>query len=389
MTRKVSDLSILALVLAFLTLIVWLPFFLRIHSFLSLDFSNGFATIYRNFDGLEYLIISKTFYDPALLAKLPQTQQPIYYASHFPLYPILIALFSPILGYLKSMLFVSLSFTLLSVWSFYLFVKDFRLTNHPVWLSIVFLILPARWLIVHSVPTPEPIFITFLIAAIYFFMKFEETEKKYFIWYSAVMGVLTQLTRPPGILLFISVVIYIHWKIIAEQKKFGLALAIKRHLRYYPYVLIPLTLLGVFYLYGQTLGDFFAYFHSGDNIHLTFPPFQVFNKNQYWVGEVWLEDIIYIFLLGFLGGLYLIRKKLYPLAFFVLTYLAASTLVAHRDISRYILPVAPFVIIAFEKVLVSREAKIVLIIISLGVYLYAQNFIINNTAPFPNLELFK
>ena len=141
-------------------------------------------------------------------------------------------------------------------------------------------------------------------------------------------------------------------------------------------------------LVNQTYGDFWAYFHSGDNIHLTFPPFQVFNKHQFWVGDIWLEDIIYIFILGFLGGITLLKQKLHLLAFFVLTYLAAASLVAHRDISRYLLPVAPFILIAFEKVLTSREFKIILPILLLAIYLYAQNFLLTNIAPIPNLPLF-
>ncbi len=153
-------------------------------------------------------------------------------------------------------------------------------------------------------------------------------------------------------------------------------------------MLIPLTLLAVFMLYSFTYQDFWAYFHSGDNIHLSFPPFQVFNINQFWVGDIWLEDIIYVFILGFLGGLLLIKQKLYPIAFFVLVYLGASCFVAHRDISRYILPIFPFCLIAFEKILVSKEFKIILVILSLAIYLYAQNFLLSNTAPFPNPQIF-
>ena len=109
---------------------------------------------------------------------------------------------------------------------------------------------------------------------------------------------------------------------------------------------------------------------------------------QYWVGDIWLEDIVYIFMLGLLGGLLLLKQGLYPLAFFVLTFLTASMFIAHRDISRYTLPVIPFILIAFEKILVSKEFKIVLIILSLVFYLYSQNYIINNVAPVPNLSYF-
>lgn len=389
MDKTIKDYLKLALITALLSFLIWLPFLLKLPNFYGLNFSEGFNAIYRNFDGIEYVTVAKTLYHPEALAVLPQTQSPFYYASHFPLYPLLIATGSVVLGYLKSMIFVTLLFTILSVWAFYKLLTAFKLSDHPFLLSVIFLILPARWLIVHSVGSPEPIFIFFTIEALYFFLKFEDSGKTPLIWYSAIFASFAQLTRSPGILLFIALMVFIHWKLLLEKKTLGFKKAFLNHLRYWPYVLVPISLLIIFAIYAQSLGDFWAYFHSGDNIHLTFPPFQVFNKAQFWVGDIWLEDVVYIFILGFLGGLMLFRKKVtHPLAFFVLTYLAASTLVVHRDISRYTLPIMPFVLIAFEKVLTSKEFKIVLIILVLGIYLYSQNFLIHNIAPIPNLGVF-
>ncbi len=376
MNRQLKDLGLLALLVAVITSLIWLPHLLRLPDFWGLSFKDGFATIYRNFDGLEYVIIAKSFYNPVIISSLPQSLPANYFASHFPGYSILIALMAPFLGFLKSMLFVSLISTMLSVWAFYFLVRDFKLSANPLLLSFLFLLLPARWLIVHSIGSSEPTFMFFIITALYFFMKFEETHKFSNLYLAGVFGLLAQITRPPGILLFISFVLFAFIKGAGNR------------LKYLPLILIPIGLFGVFYLFGQTYGDFWAYFKSGDNIHITFPPFAVFNKYQFWVGDIWLEDIVYIFILGFLGGVTLWKKKLYPLAFFVLTYLGASVFVAHRDISRYLLPVAPFIIIAFEKVLTSKEFRIILPIILLAIYLYAQNFILANTAPIPNLNLF-
>lgn len=367
---------------------IWLPFYLRIPNFLGLDFSQGLAAIYRNFDGLEYVVIAKSWYYPNIISNLPQSLPANYYAAHFPGYALLMTPFAPFIGFLKSMLFISLLFTILSSIAFYFLIKDFKLTNHPLFLSIIFLILPARWLIVHSVGSAEPIFIFFTISALYFFMKYEDVKKYQFIIFAGLFGMFAQLTRPPGILLFITLLAYIFWKTIKNSEQNLFTKIYQAKISYFPLMLIPAALLLVFYYYSIAYQDFFAYFHSGDNIHLTFPPYQVFNINQFWVGNIWLEDIIYIFALGFLGGLMLFKQKLYPLAFFVLTYLAASTLVAHRDISRYILPVFPFVLIAFEKVLTSKEFKIVLAIVALAIYLYSQNFLIQNTAPIPNPQIF-
>lgn len=388
MAKSARDCILLAFFTLIITIAVWLPHFFALPNLWGLNFQSGFNTIYRNFDGLEYVMIAKTFYNPDSIALLRQSLPANYFASHFPGYAVLIAIFAPILGYLKSMLFVSLLSTILAALAFYFLIKDFKLSSHPLFLSFIFLILPARWLIVHSVGSSEPTFILFIIVAVYFFLKFEDSKKIPNILLAGFFGLLAQITRPPGILLFLALTLYIHYKLYLQSKLTGFKKAWLDHLKYFPLLLIPLGLLGVFYLYSQTYGDFFAYFKSGDNIHLTFPPFQVFNKFQYWVGDIWLEDIVYIFLLGFLGGVTLLKQKLFPLAFFVLTYLTASTLIAHRDISRYLLPISPFILIAFEKILVSREFKIILPIILLAIYLYAQNFILANTAPIPNLEMF-
>lgn len=389
MSKVTRDLLVIALFTLVTTFLIWLPHILGLQNLLGLNFSNGFATIYRNFDGLEYVVIAKSFYDPAIIANFPLVSQGAnYYASHFPGFALLILLFSPLLGFLKSMLLVSLLSTIAASFAFYFLVKDFKLSDKPLILTLVFLILPARWLIVRSVGSAEPLFILFTILAIYFFMKYEVIKKYQFLIISAIAAILAQITRPPGILLFIALAFYIHYQMFVKMKTQGFLKAFLSHLKFLPFILVPASLLGIFYLYAQNYGDFFAYFHSGDNIHLNFPPFQSLNKNQFWVGQIWLEDIIYIFTLEFLAGFLLIKRKLYAMAFFVFTYTIASTLVAHRDISRYTLPVAPFAIIAFEKVLISKEFRIVLIIMALAIYLYSQNFILENTAPVENLSIF-
>lgn len=385
--NTLKDVFIISFTTLILTLLIWLPHFLKIN-FYGLNFSNGFDTIYRNFDGLNYVVIAKTFYNPDLISNYPTLLPSNYFAAHFPGYPLLMLLFAPLLGFLKSMLLVSLLFTVLSAVAFYFLVRDFKLSNNPLFLSLVFLTLPARWLIVHSVGSAEPVFIFFVIASLYFFMRFEQLNFKRDIFLAALFGMFSQITRPPGILLFIALSLYILWKIYKERNVDIVSRFIKSVQTYCSLLLIPIGLFLVFFWYSISYGDFFAYFNSGDNIHLNFPPYQVFNINQYWVGSIWLEDIIYIFLFGFLGTIYLFKQKLYPLAFFVLTYLMASILVAHRDISRYTLPIFPFLLIAFEKVLISKEFKIVLVIVSLAIYLYAQNFLIANTAPVPNLNIF-
>lgn len=370
-----------------ITFLVWLPHIFAFSDFFNLNFSEGMNTIYRNFDGLEYVIIAKTYYFPEVLKEIPQSLRHEYYAAHFPGFSLAMLIFAPFIGFLKSMLLVSVFFTAASAVAFYFLVRDFNLTKNPLLLSVVFLILPARWLIVHSVGSSEPMFIFFVLTSIYFFMKYEIVKSWKFIYLAGLMGMFAQLTRPPGILLIGAYGLYLLYKLIKHKGNYFFNFG-KTVLDYHPLILIPIMLLGIFYWFQISFNDFFAYFHSGDNIHLTFPPFQVFDKNQAWVGEIWLEDVIYIFILGYLGVVYLFKQKLLPIAFFALIYLLATSFVAHRDISRYALPVYPFLLIAFEKVLTSKEFRIVLLIVGLAVYLYAQNFLLYNVGQYPNIEAF-
>ena len=388
MNRTLRDLTIIILATLGLTLAVWIPHIFRLN-FYGLNFSEGFNTIYRNFDGINYIVISKSLYSQRIIETLPQQLAHTYYAAHFPFYSILILIFAPLLGFLKSMLFVSVISTVGAAIAFYYLVRDFKLTSQPLWMSLVFLVLPARWLIVHSVGSAEPTFIAFTVLAIYFFMKFEERRNYLDITLAGMFGLLAQWTRPPGILLFVAFGIYFIWKSYNKNIAKWIGKTVQTSLEHFPLILIPAGLISIFFLYQVTYNDFFAYFNSGDNIHLVFPPFQVFNINQFWVGDIWLEDVVYVYMFGLLGGIMLLKnEKTRVLGIYTLTYVGASMFVAHRDISRYTLPVFPFVLIAFEKLLVSKEIKIVLGILLLGIYLYAQNFLIQNTAPFPQVELF-
>ena len=152
----------------------------------------------------------------------------------------------------------------------------------------------------------------------------------------------------------------------------------------YPILLIPLSLLIVFVFYKIVQGDFWAYFHSGDNIHLEFPPFQIFNYSAPWVGTFWLEEIIFIYTIGALGVYRLFQKKEFELASFAGVFYLLILFVAHRDLIRYFLPVVPFLFVAFSDVLIKKEFKIALGIIIIPIYLYSLAFISQNVMPIAN-----
>jgi len=366
------------------TFLVWLPFFLRLTSFWKIPLAGeGMATVMKNFDGLYYVVVAKSFYRPEIIENLFSFPLPgIYYTAHFPLYPLFIRFFSHTFGYLWGMLSVTLVSSVLAAAAFYFFLKEFKYSKQAFWLTLVFLFLPARWLVVRSVGSPEPLFILFILTSFYFFKK-----KNY--WLAGIFGALTQLTKPPGILLFAGYSAFLLFENWAElRKNLGVSL-INLFKKTYPLLLIPLSLLGLFVFYHFVYGDFWAYFHSGENIHPIFwPPFQVFNLSTRWVGTFWLEDIIYTFLLGVLGVVLLFKQKRFDLAFFSAVFLVATFFVAHRDLSRYILPIVPFLLIAFEPFLIKKEFKIAFWIIIIPIFLYTINFIAGNTSPLADWKPF-
>jgi len=358
------------------TFLIWLPFFLRLETFWTIPLpQNGMATIVANYDGPLYLVIAKTFYNKALITANYAFSLPVeYYAAHLPLFPLLIAIFSSIFGYPYAMLGITLASSILALYFFQKLALQFvKKKEDALWLTFVFSILPARWLIVRSVGSAEPLFVAAIIASIYFFR-----EKKY--WYAGIWGAVAQLIKSPGILLFIAyafAIIAPHINKLATtgSEKWAKILNLKK---VYPLALIPISLLGIFVYYQFAFGDFWAYFNSGDNIHLFFPPFQIFNYSAPWVGTFWLEEIIFVYLIGLMGLIKLFKQKTGALAWFAGIFFASILFVSHRDIIRYSLPIIPFLIIAFSKTIVKKEFKIVMVVLAIPIYLFSLAYISQN-----------
>ncbi len=324
--------------------------------------------IYKNFDGPLYIVPAKTFYHPKAISnlKIELPLPEIYFAAHLPFYPFLIRFFSPIFGYLKSMIFVNLLATVFLTYFFYFFLKKFKITKHPLILSIILLFTP-KFLVVRSIGAPESLFILFILLSLFFF-----EQKKFFL--SGLFGGLATMTKSPGILLFFAYTFSIienYWKIK------------KINWRWLGILLIPLGLLAVFILYWYQYGDFFAYFHSGDNLHL-YGPFSVFNFRANWIGTAWLEDIVLYFFLYGLTVIYLFRSSYRSFFYYSLIFFLAIISVQHRDIPRYSLPLWPMALIAFEKFFIEKRFLIVFIFLLPAIYLFAWNFIIYNIMPLSN-----
>lgn len=342
------------------TVIVWLPFLMRTNRSSMLD-------VYKQYDGPLYIIPAKTFYNPQLNedinrdSSLPQS--PLYFAAHLPLYPILIAVFAPLMGYLKSMIFVNVLCTILLSWIFYFMVKKLHLSKNPLLLTAILLFLP-RFLVVRTTGAPESLFMVCIIASLYFF----ETERYFF---AGILGALSVATKVPGILLFVAYgLVFVEKYIQTKKIKPG----------WWWIFLIPLALVCVFVLYQVQLGDFYAFFHTGGIVPTPYP-FSVFNAGAKWVGTAWLEDILFYFFLYGIAVYQLKNSKHRSFYYFTLVFLFASICIQHRDISRYTLPLWPMAIIAFESFFTSKRFVIVGSILLIAIYLYAWNFLNFNAMP--------
>lgn len=377
------------------TLAIWSPFALNLPEVWKIPLpQQSMVTIVSNYDGPLYIVVAKTLYNLSEISQNYSFSLPVeYYAAHFPLYPLLIRLvalitglfgqLSSFAGYPYAMLVVTLFSSLLALTYFNKFIRQYTTKQNALWITMVFSVFPARWLVVRSVGSPEPLFIGAIIASVYYFQ-----NRKY--WLAGIWGAVAQLTKSPGILLFAA---YFMTLFAQSFKQVSLGKGQKlEHLvnwRAYPILLIPLSLVGLFYFYGQSFGTFFAYFNSGDNIHLFFPPFQIFNYSAPWVGTFWLEEIIFIYLLGALGITKLVelyrtaspqeREKNAVVMWFTLLFFGTILFVSHRDVMRYSLPIVPFLYAGWAKVLNSQEFKIAFLVIIIPIFLYSLAFISQNT----------
>ena len=380
MMKKIQRLLLLVAISLIPTFFVWLPFFARLKSLWGIPLPQvGMATIVSNYDGPIYLVIAKSLYNPDIIGASFQFPLPLeYYAAHFPLFPFLIRLFSIFLGFPYSMLFITVAASCLATYFFYKFIRQYQNEGNSLFLALVFSLFPARWLIVKSVGSAEPLFMAGLLASIYYFQ-----NKKYLL--AGIWGALAQLAKPPGILLFVAYILAIFAPVIKNAittNKNILKLAeIKK---YWPILFIPLALVLVFSLFGLQFKNFWAYFNSGDNIHLMFPPFSIFNYSAPWVGTFWLEEVVFIYLLGILGVLKLIKEKDHVVSWFAGIFILSILFVAHRDIVRYALPAVPFIIKAYSNTLITKEFKIAFTIIIIPIFLFSLAYISQNTMPISN-----
>lgn len=343
----------------------WAPFMFRLANVGGIQFgASGMATIVQNFDGLNFLVVAKSLYDPRVIEQINTRfltgNEPIYFAAHYPLLPLVIHLLSFLIPPPQALLVTIVLSNLLLAAALYLFFASIKQSKEiaPL-LAMIALFWPARMLSARAVSSNEPLFIALVLTSLVLARHGRD-------WLAAILGALAVLTRSPGILLFLAYV---------------LSLA-KTPRRLLPYLLMPGALLALFGFYGWRYGSPLAYFQSGDNLHLSLLPFQIFSNRESWITGIWREDFVYMYL--FYGiGIYLISPMLKLVKNFGYVYALVLLFVSHQDLARYALPLAPMALVGYAPILsrLGRKHYLLLALLLIPIFLLGWQFVLGNVQP--------
>lgn len=296
-------------------------------------FLEDMTTVYRFWDGPNYLTIARTLYDVRpenpLLAYV---YEPRYFLVHLPVYPLLVRALS-IAGYQQALLLVSLLATCAATVLFYRLCRDVWKVASPGFLTLVFLFLPPRWLLYRSTGSTEAVYMAFTLAAIFFF----ERSK---VGRASAAGVLAALTRISGLMI---------------APAFAVVLLKRRRLKELAWLaLIPAALAAYFFFCAARTGNFFEYFsHHGEKM-AAFRPFgflpELFRKGEYHQAEFHI-------LLALAYAVGTSRLRPFPTIFWYCVFeLALHVFVSTEDWSRYFLAMAPFALIVGFRDVIDTKA---------------------------------
>ncbi len=335
----------LAGVCALSTLIFYIPFMF-----------GDFTQIFRSWDGPNYVYVAKTLYNiPANHPFAPYKTTPEYFACHLPLYPMFIRLFS-FMGYMNSMLFVTLLFKVLSTLTLYMLLKETKSVKSPLWSAAIALFIPARYLLNHSIGATEAPFLFFIFSSM-----LAHHRGRYILAYA--LGGFAGITRIVGVL--IGAAYFIMTALDRKKWKYAPALA-----------LVILPLLATFTFYHFRFGDFFAYFSWNAKL-LAWRPAQIFLAAASSGNKHDTEFYIIMYAVYGFGVAMLWRRKTF-FWYSVIMY-AFCLFIYHDDVSRYFIPIAPFaLIVAYDGILSKNVVKWMSIPFIALVFIFAWRMVPHN-----------
>jgi len=373
--KEHRSLLILVLISLIPVIAIYLPFALHLKSFWEIPLkSSGMQQIFANWDGPNYVLNAITLYDPVEIAKRAFLSRPNeYYAAHFPLFSVLIRLFSPLFGYFWSAVVVQLLTGLLLNIVFYYWVKSH--TKHPLWLTFAFTVFPPRYLILRAVIAPELLLVLCVIGTLYFWQK----DKPLLSGVIAFIAVLIKFQA----LIFVPVFI------LALGEKWYRERKLK--INYLLSPLLPILGYGAIALfYQQKFGNWNAYLIAQKIAGLSSSiPFGMFNYTQKWVETGWMETAALYFIVMMILLVKLTKGFPRIYLWFTFCYIGMLSIIPQVDIMRLAMPLAPVFFFAFHEALSSKHFKFGLILSLPIIYLHTINFIMTNQAPIADWGLFR
>jgi len=327
---------------------------------------------YKAWDGPSYVIAGLSEYVPARATELNTIQSKeirpdfTFLPAHFPLYPTLIRIISFIDPF-KSMLGVTLLFSLGFIYSLYFFAKVLGLSNPVIWSGLA-LILPPRYFIVSHTGSSEPLFLLFTTLSLTFFVRRQH-------WLAALLASLALATRPQGALLGVGYALVALYEL---SKTHQLKKIIKDYL---PYLLIPITLILIFTYYQRQTGNFWAFF-SAISIFNHFAPtlFPSLHFGAPNIETFWHEANVLYYGLYLYAIIKLFEQKYIHFALMALVFYLPLLFLQHSDISRYSLSLLPFAWVAFHEYLSRKNLLLTAILLLPAIIMYSSDFIQYNRA---------
>ncbi len=316
----------------------------------------------RRWDSPRYLINAVTLYDVnhPMLNVIPYSKT--FHELAFPGFAFIVKGFSVIVGFAASIQLSNLVITALFAFTLYHLLKDFNYCRSPLWISTLALILPEKWLSLHSVGSSEPLAMLGCTGAFYFFKKGQ-------FWRAGLLGALAMSARPTSIFLYAGFLAALAWEAFKVWEAAGFrGLTLPKMIRDFNWgaafklSLIPLTLLLIYGFYALRTGDLLSYFHIPEgnlkDINTDYIPFSVLYK-----GYLETYGQFYAYLLPMAGLALLWRMRQYDVFWVGGVMYFVNIFIVHSEIFRYMMPVVPFlIIIPFARWLEKREMRPVMVI---------------------------
>ena len=155
--KDVATQALLVLAVIVCSLLVYFPY------------RHNMTPLYAFWDGPSYMMIAHDFYEvrPGNPLATDMTKPP-FYASHLPGYPLLVRALS-FVGYDHALLLATVLSMCAATLLFYRLARDIYKAAHPGFLTLVFIFLPPRWVLYHSIGATEPLFLAAVFASLYLF----------------------------------------------------------------------------------------------------------------------------------------------------------------------------------------------------------------------------